>query len=95
MPRSLVNWSRYAILLMVIIRPTKKLHSQLPTREMSGRSDRALGDWYINRVVVARQPLLLLVRSTSLRPMVCRRSHAASPRHTRRISDGRFEATLG
>jgi len=55
---------------MVIIRPTKKLHSQLPIREVSGRSDSALGDWYVNRVVVARQPLLLLVSSTSLLPMV-------------------------
>lgn len=55
---------------MVIIRPTKKLHSQLPIREVSGNSDGALGDWYVNRVVVARQPLLLLVSSTSLLPMV-------------------------
>lgn len=55
---------------MVIIRPTKKLHSQLPIREVSSTSDNALGDWYVNRVVVARQPLLLLVSSTSLLPMV-------------------------
>ena len=55
---------------MVIIRPTKKLHSQLPIREVSGTSDTALGDWYVNRVVVARQPLPLLVSSTSLLPMV-------------------------
>jgi hypothetical protein len=55
---------------MVIIRPTKRLHSQLPIREVSGMSDSALGDWYVNRVVVARQPLLLLVSSTSLLPMV-------------------------
>lgn len=54
---------------MVIIRPTKKLHSQLPIRDVPGRSDTALGDWYVNRVVVARQPLLLLVSSTSLLPM--------------------------
>lgn len=55
---------------MVIIRATKKLHSQLPTREVRGTSDGALGDWYVNRIVVARQPLLLLVSSTSLLPMV-------------------------
>lgn len=55
---------------MVIIRPTKKLHSQLPIREVAGKGDSALGDWYVNRVVVARQPLLLLVSSTSLLPMV-------------------------
>jgi hypothetical protein len=39
-------------------------------REVSGRSDGALGDWYVNRLVVARQPLLLIVSSTSLLPMV-------------------------
>lgn len=55
---------------MVIIRPTKKLHSQLRICEVSGKSDSALGDWYVNRVVVARQPLLLLVSASSLLPMV-------------------------
>jgi hypothetical protein len=33
-------------------------------------SDTALGDWYVNRIVVYRQPLLLLVSSTSLLPML-------------------------
>lgn len=55
---------------MVIIRPTKKLRSQLPISDVTGRSDTALGDWYVNRVVVARQPLLLLISSTSLLPIV-------------------------
>src|SRR5262245_47736674 len=55
---------------MVIIRPTKKLRSQLPIRDVPGRSNSALGDWYVNRVVLARQQLLLLVSSTSLLPMV-------------------------
>lgn len=55
---------------MVIIRPTKKLRSQLPISDAPRKSDTALGDWYVNRVVVARQPLLLLVSSTSLLPMV-------------------------
>lgn len=32
--------------------------------------DTALGDWYINRVVVARQPILLMVSSASLLPIV-------------------------
>jgi hypothetical protein len=31
-----------------------------------GPSDTALGDWYVNRFVVDRQPLLILVSSTSL-----------------------------
>lgn len=55
---------------MVIIRPTTRLRSQLPISEVSAKGDTALGDWYVNRVVVARQPLLLLVSSTSLLPMV-------------------------
>ena len=55
---------------MVVIRPTAKLRSLLPTVEVSVLSDTALGDWYVNRIVVARQPLLLLVSSTSLLPIV-------------------------
>lgn len=31
-----------------------------------GASDTALGDWYVNRIVIARQPLLLLVSERSL-----------------------------
>jgi hypothetical protein len=37
---------------------------------VSNQSDTALGDWYVNRIVVERQPLLLLVSSTSLLPLV-------------------------
>ena len=33
-------------------------------------SDTALGDWYVNRIVVDRRPLLLLVSSTSLLPIL-------------------------
>lgn len=33
-------------------------------------SDTALGDWYVNRLVVDRQPLLLLVSALSLLPIV-------------------------
>jgi hypothetical protein len=40
---------------MVILRPTSKLRSFLPTVDVSARSDTALGDWYVNRIVVARQ----------------------------------------
>jgi hypothetical protein len=36
----------------------------------SSQSDTALGDWYANRVVVDRQPLLVLVSSASLLPIV-------------------------
>ncbi len=55
---------------MVILRPTRKLHSSLPTVAATAPSDTALGDWYVNRIVVRRQPLLLLVSSTSLLPIV-------------------------
>ena len=55
---------------MVILRPTRKLRSRLPTTDVAGLSDTALGDWYVNRVVLARQPLLLLVSSVSLLPIV-------------------------
>jgi hypothetical protein len=56
---------------MVILRPTRRLRSLLPTTDVApGGSDTALGDWYVNRLVVDRQPLLLLVSSTSLLPML-------------------------
>jgi hypothetical protein len=55
---------------MVILRPTKKLRTLLPTAAISTSSDTALGDWYVNRIVVDRQPLLLLVSSASLLAIV-------------------------
>jgi hypothetical protein len=55
---------------MVILRPTRKLRSSLPTAAVSACSDTALGDWYVNRIVVDRQPLLLLVSSASLLPLL-------------------------
>ena len=56
---------------MVILRPTRKLTRWLPAAAADpGPSDTALGDWYGNRIVVDRQPLLILVSSTSLLPML-------------------------
>ena len=56
---------------MLILRPTKKLRSLLPIAEPEPvGNDTALGDWYVNRLVVDRQPLLLLVSSRSLLPML-------------------------
>lgn len=55
---------------MVLLRPTAKLRNQLPVCAASAQSDTALGDWYVNRVVIDRQPLLLLVSSASLLPIV-------------------------
>lgn len=53
---------------MVILRATRKLHESLPPGPDPGQSDTALGDWYMNRLVVDRRPLLLLVSSRSLLP---------------------------
>ena len=56
---------------MVFLRPTRKLHALLPPGPAAPTaSDAALGDWYVNRIVVARRPLLLLVSSTSLFPIL-------------------------
>jgi len=42
----------------------------LPSSGSGIRSDTALGDWYVNRLVVDRQPLLLLVSALSLLAIV-------------------------
>lgn len=56
---------------MVILRPTRKLGSLLPTtKNVPVCQDTALGDWYVNRVVVDWQPLLLLVSSLALLRML-------------------------
>jgi hypothetical protein len=56
---------------MVILRPTKKLASLLPMAEIVPVcNDTALGDWYVNRIVIDRQPVLLLGSSASLLPML-------------------------
>ncbi len=52
---------------MVVLRRTQKLASQLPaSTETTLASDTALGDWYVNRLVVDRKPLLLMASSRSL-----------------------------
>ena len=56
---------------MVILRPTRKLSFLLPaTANAQSISGTALGDWYVNRIVVDRKPLLLLVSSASLLPIL-------------------------
>lgn len=58
---------------MVILRPTRKLRELVPASLDSGTvSSTALGDWYANRIVVGRQPLVLLVSSLSLLPVLVR-----------------------
>lgn len=57
--------TRYAS--VVIFRVTQKLLRSLPHfADELGVSANALGDWYANRIVVDRRPLLLLVSSKSL-----------------------------
>ena len=52
---------------MVVLRGTQKLLKVLQaTATPSDVSDTALGDWYVNRIVVDRQPLLLCVAANSL-----------------------------
>jgi len=56
---------------MVVLRATRKVLAGLPDRSAApGPSDTALGDWYVNRVIVDRRPLLLLVSASSLLPIV-------------------------
>ena len=52
---------------MVVLRATQRVLRLLPSAESSpSSSDTALGDWYVNRLVIDRRPLLLLVSSESL-----------------------------
>jgi len=52
---------------MVVLRATQKVLRRLSGVVASDHaSDTALGDWYVNRIVVDRKPLLLLVSSKSL-----------------------------
>ena len=56
---------------MIILRPTQKLHDALPpTVSVDMESDTALGDWYVNRIVVNRRPLLVLVSVHALLPLL-------------------------
>jgi hypothetical protein len=56
---------------MVILRRTAKLSAALPeTVRPSSTSDTALGDWYVNRIFVDRRPLLILISSRSLLPIL-------------------------
>src|SRR5690606_7328076 len=56
---------------VVTLRATQKVLKRLPPVSADDAlSDTALGDWYVNRLVVDRQPLLLLVSSRSLLAIV-------------------------
>ena len=74
------------------MRPTRKLQPLLPVAEAGQAvSDTALGDWYVNRVVVRRHPLLILVSSVSLLPiLVPARDVRALPARLRHIVETRL-----
>lgn len=56
---------------MVVLRPTRRLLPALPpTVPVESVSDTALGDWYVNRLVVDRRPLLLLTSARGLLPIL-------------------------
>ncbi len=56
---------------MIVLRPTRKLQGLLPlTGVQPSVSTTALGDWYVNRLIVDRRPLLILVSATSLLPVL-------------------------
>ncbi len=57
--------------MTVTLRRTQKLARALPVTDGDALPpDTALGDWYVNRLVVDRRPLLLLVASRTLFPIV-------------------------
>jgi hypothetical protein len=61
---------------VVVLRATRKvLKSLSPNAGDSEASDNALGDWYINRIVVDRKPLLLLVSAKSLLAIIAPARH--------------------
>ena len=57
---------------MAYLRATKKVLSRLPAPTTPDEEpvENALGDWFVNRVVIAGQPLLVVISSTSLLPIV-------------------------
>ena len=56
---------------MVYLRATQKVLRRLPPQELDGKpSDCALGDWFVNRLVVDRRPLLILVSGSSSLPIL-------------------------
>ncbi len=57
---------------MVFLRATRKVLSLLPptSENATEGNDTALGDWFVNRIVIDRRPLLLLISSTSLLPIL-------------------------
>lgn len=75
------------------LRATHKVLRRLPPRSPEGSaSDSALGDWYVNRLVLNRQPLLILVSESSLLPILeCARDVRSLPERLPGIVRRRLE----
>lgn len=82
---------------MVLLRATGKVLRYLPKPVPSEEeSDAALGDWYVNRVVVGRNPLLVLISSMSYLPIVIRARDVRSlPARLPDLVDGRLRRLGG
>lgn len=56
---------------MTVLKATRKVLRLLRSPAGPAQSaDTALGDWYVNRIVIDRQPLLLLLSARSLLPIL-------------------------
>ena len=77
---------------MVILRRTRKLANVLPVSATPGaHSDTALGDWYVNRLIVDRRPLLLFVTARGLLPtLLPARDVAGLPRRLADVASARL-----
>jgi hypothetical protein len=83
--------------LTVTLRRTQKLARALPASSADAPApSTALGDWFVDRLVVDRRPLLLLVASHTLFPiLVPARDVASLPQRLPRIvASGLFRAKM-
>ena len=83
--------------MTVTLRRTQKLARALPLSvEDPPPPDTALGDWYVNRLVVDRRPLLLLVASRTLFPILVPARNVGSlpERLPRIVASGLFRARM-
>lgn len=83
--------------MTVTLRRTQKLARALPLSvESPPPPDTALGDWYVNRLVVDRRPLMLLVAARTLFPILVPARNVGSlpERLPRIVASGLFRARM-
>ncbi len=74
---------------MLVLRVTRKLQRLMPTTaDQRATSDGALGDWYVNKFVVDRRPLLIIMSELSLFSIIL-------PARDVRSLAGRLVTTVG